>query len=226
MKSEEPHIDHILEKLTTISVLKQKTYRNIIKVFKDLRTVADKMVDKLDSKMRNVDKNVDVELIDISEFEFHIKLSGDILVFMLQTNIVTLNEAHPVMQSPHVQEDRSRGYFGHIMIYNFLSDSVRFNRLDDPGYLIARLMVNHESNFFVEGVRQLNFLFTDISNNLITNDWLIMILEKSVLAAIDIDLIAPNYPDIRIVTLKQKINNEHPMGRGEKIGFQMSADNE
>jgi len=222
MKSNKPPIDDIFEKLTTISVLKQKTYRNIIEVFKQLHTVAKQLVNELAQRVAQVDQSVEVELIDVNEFEFQVKLSGDLVVFMLQTNIVTLNEAHPVMQSEYVKNDKTRGYFGHIMVYNFLTDSIRYNRLDDPGYLITRLMVNHEGKFFAEGVRQLNFLFTDISNNSINEEWLKLLLEKSIFTAVDIDLIAPNYPDIQNVKLSHKVQNEQPLGRGEKIGFQMS----
>ena len=223
MNSNEEHFENILQKLTTISALKQDNYRNIKRVFKELMEISETLMGKLKEKTPDLDKEVEIEFTKVNEFEFHVKLSGDILVFVLQTNIVTLNPAHPVMQSEHVKSDPSRGYFGHIMIYNFLSDSIRYNRLHDPGYLVARIMVNHENNFFVEGVRQMNFLFTDLAGNTINSQWLELILEKSIITAMEIDLIAPNYPDIQNVTLSQKINNESRMGRGEKIGFQMSA---
>ena len=223
MITNEDHFQHILNKLNTISSLKQRTYRNIQGVFGDLMKSSEKLMERINHSKGDLDKSVEVEFQKINEFEFHLKLSGDLLVFMLQTNIVTLNSAHPVMQSDHVKSEPSRAYFGHIMVYNFLSDSVLYNRLDDPGYLIARVMVNHENNFFVEGVRQMSFLFTDISSNRVNEQWLELLLEKSIITAMEIDLIAPNYPDIQYVTLKQKINNETYLGRGEKIGFQMSA---
>jgi len=223
MNSNNEHFDNIIQKLNTISALKQKNYKAVKRVFKDLMDISESLINRLKENTKELDKSVELEFLKVNEFEFHVKLSGDMIVFMLQTNIVTLNTAHPVMQSEHIKEDASRGYFGHIMIYNFLSDSILYNRMSDPGYLIARVMINHEDNFFVEGVRQMNFLFSDLAANKINEQWLELILEKSIITAMEIDLIAPNYPEIQNVTLSQKINNENPMGRGEKIGFQMST---
>ena len=43
-----------------------------------------------------------------------------------------------------------RTYCGVINMYNFLSDSFKYNRENDLGYLIGRMFINKE-NTFVEG---------------------------------------------------------------------------
>jgi hypothetical protein len=96
--------------------------------------------------------------------------------------------------------------------------------LNDPGYLIARVLINKERHFYVEGSGQLNFLFQDLDQNLISNDWLRLIIEKSMSEAIDKDLIGAKYPEIRSITLKQKLNQNLVAVRGEKIGFQINSD--
>jgi hypothetical protein len=46
---------------------------------------------------------------------------------------------------------RCEGYFGVVNVYNFLSDSFRYNRERDLGYLVARIFLNKEGHFFVQG---------------------------------------------------------------------------
>jgi hypothetical protein len=43
--------------------------------------------------------------------------------------------------------------------------------------------------------------------------------------AIDNDLIAPPFPDLRAITLNQKLERTQELGAGQKIGFQMSYQN-
>ena len=50
--------------------------------------------------------------------------------------------------------DRANSYCGVINIYTFLSDSFKFNRNADEGYLIGRIFVNRERSYFVEGKHQ------------------------------------------------------------------------
>ena len=160
-------------------------------------------------------------MIKKNDYEFQLKVGSDILIFTLATNVVTFNDDYEVMKSDYVQEKEERKYFGQIMVYNFLADTIKYNRLEDPGYLIARLIVNYEKHFFVEGAQQLSFLFTDIVNNVITSDWLKLLVEKCIFTAIDMDLIGSSYPEIQNTNLMQKMKNEKPMGNGKKIGFQM-----
>jgi len=226
MESEKEALNLILEQLKDRACLKQDTYYNLLVVFDLLKEQAKDIAHQLDEKIHEVDTHVVVEFTQVSEFEFRIKFGGDMLIFHMQSNIITFNDDFPIMQTPYMEENHKRGYFGQITLYNFLADSIKYNRLDDPGYLIARILVNSENHFFVEGVRQLNFLFQDISNNVISPDWLRLIIEKSMSASIEIDLIGPKYPDIQNITVKQKAHEQMAEVRGTKIGFQMSYQNQ
>ena len=73
------------------------------------------------------------------------------LVFVLHTNIVTFEDTHDVMKDPYIQAADINRYFGQIMIYNFMSDSIKFHRVNDPGYLLARLLINHDGRYIIEG---------------------------------------------------------------------------
>jgi len=46
-----------------------------------------------------------------------------------------------------------------------MSDSLKFNRVNDPGYLLTRLMINHDNRFFTEGEGQLATRFNKVSGH-------------------------------------------------------------
>ena len=226
MQSQEQALDQIFGKLKTKACAKQNAFRAVQEVFKNLKSETDTIATSLRERMTNVDKSIEIKLIKKNDYEFQLKVGSDILIFTLATNVVTFNDDYEVMKSDYVQEKEERKYFGQIMVYNFLADTIKYNRLEDPGYLIARLIVNYEKHFFVEGAQQLSFLFTDIVNNVITSDWLKLLVEKCIFTAIDMDLIGSSYPEIQNTNLMQKMKNEKPMGNGKKIGFQMNYMNE
>lgn len=226
MQSQEQALDQIFEKLKGKACVKQNTFRTIQEVFKDIETEAKDIIKQLNTRISKVDKSVEVKFIERNKYEFHLKVGSDMLIFSLATNVVTFNNEYVVMQSDYIKEKEERKYFGQIMVYNFLSDTIKYNRLDDPGYLIARLIVNEEKHFFVEGAQQLNFLFTDIVNNVISQAWLRLLIEKCILTAVDMDLIGSNYHEIQNTNLLTKMKNEKPMGNGQKVGFRMDYMND
>jgi hypothetical protein len=224
MDLEKDALNYLLEQLKEKASIKQLVYRNLQGVFNQMRTEGSRIISDLEERIKEIDTSVIIAYQQTGDFEFRLKFGGDTLVFYMQSNIITFKEDFPLMQSPYIGDDPSRKYFGHITIYNFLSDSIKYNRLDDPGYLIARMLLNKENHFFVEGAGQLNFLFQDLENNKITGDWLRLIIEKAMAESMDHDLIGPNYPDIHSITLKQKLEEQMASVRGQKIGFQMWSD--
>ena len=223
MDLEKDALEYIVEQLQEKASIKQLVYRNLKEVFNQMRDEGRRIISDLEERTSQME-SISVEYQETGDFEFRLKFGGDTLVFYMQSNIITFNDDFPLMQKPYIAENPSRKYFGHITVYNFLTDSIRYNRLDDPGYLIARILLNNENHFFVEGAGQLNFLFQDLENNQISGDWLRLIIEKAMSESMDKDLIGPKYPDIRSITLKEKQNEQLAAIRGQKIGFQMSSD--
>ena len=72
-----------------------------------------------------------------------------------------------------------RSFCGVINIYNFLSDSLKYNRLNDAGFLIARIFINKDNHFFVEGDAELGFLFNDLINQKINKEQLENIINSA-----------------------------------------------
>ncbi len=214
-------IDLIFEQLKDKATLKQDIFRTTRRIFEDLKHHAQIIVSKLAARTTHLDKDLAIDYYDINEHEFHIKFSGDLLVFIMNTNVITFSEEHAVMKSEYVKEDTRRAYFGHIMVYNFMADTFRYGRMQDHGYLIARLLINIEKHFFIEGVKPLNTLNPEIANNLINEDLVKLFIKSCMLTSIENDLVGAGYKEIQNITLKQKMENQMS-SRNEKIGFQMS----
>lgn len=221
MSQQPDPLDRIKHLLESKSTAKQVTYKNLLKAFKGLSTESNRVIGELKKKIKPADDDVTVDFQEINEHEFHVKLAGDLLVFVLHTNIVTLEESNPVMQMPYIGENEVNRYFGQIMIYNFMSDSFKFNRVNDPGYLLARLLINHEGRYVVEGESHLSALNNKISEAPITEADLNILVKFALTIAIENDLMAPPFPEVRFITLHQKMEKTQELGAGQKIGFKM-----
>lgn len=218
-----PRIRQILENKSSA---KQVTYKNLLRAFAILAHESKRIVDELEKQITVRDEDVTVDFIEVNNHEFQVKLAGDLLIFVLHTNIVTFDESHATMQQHYFKENEINRYFGQIMIYNFMSDSIRFNRINDPGYLVARILINHENRFLVEGEGRLGFLFKQISAQPIETAELNQIVQHSLTTAIENDLMAPPFPQVKFITLHQKLEKTSELGAGQKIGFRMSYEDE
>lgn len=225
MSTDSDQINYITQLLESKSIAKQKTYKHLLAAFEVLRKEARRVTEELQKRAQLSDDDVTIEFTDINEHEFHVKLAGDLLIYVLHTNIVTFSDDHVIMQDPYVREQEINRYFGQVMIYNFMSDSLKFNRVNDPGYLLARLMINHDNRFFAEGEGQLSSLFQTISPGGLTEEVLNALVKLSLAIAIENDLMALPYPQIKYITLYQKLEHTPDLGGGQKIGFRMSYEN-
>ncbi|HEX8039633.1 MAG TPA: hypothetical protein VF490_10800 [Chryseosolibacter sp.] len=220
LNSEDPikFIKHLLESKSTA---KQTAYKHICKAFSILQAEAISIVAELKRRAKPNDKDVTVEFNLISDLEFDVKLAGDMLIFVMNTNIVTLEETHHVMSDEYIRQNDVNRYFGQVMVYNFMAESLKYNRNNDPGYLLARLMVNHENRFFIEGEKDLE-PYNKISENPLTEEDLKKVVKIVLKMAIENDLVAPAFTEVKSITLNQKKDHTLELGGAQKIGFRMS----
>ncbi|MEJ7658186.1 MAG: hypothetical protein WKG07_00445 [Hymenobacter sp.] len=201
------------------SSAKQAIFRATQATFTLLRQVSQQLCLELTQKVTTrADASVKIEYDSVNEMEFHIRFSGDLLIFIMHSNIVTFPEDFGPLTTPYVQADFRRRFFGHIMAYNFMADSIRYQRLNDPGYLLGRLLVNIDGHYFLEGVQQLELPDNDMSANAVTAESLRLFVESAMIAAVNNDLIAPPLPEIQRISVKQKLENQQ-VSRGSKVGF-------
>ncbi len=219
---EENMVEIVVEKLHSKAELKQKIYANLLEFFKVLKIEASQINLELTSKTKDFSPKVSIGYKDLSTFEFKLNAGGDTLVAVMQSNIIQLNPQHPFLKRRYFKENPP--YFGQIVLYNFLEDSFRYNRMDDYGYLIGRIFIDANNRLFAEGDRQLHYCFDDPDNAFMTDQNARLILMKAISAVIDNDLMAPDFQQVQVITLAQKENFTVTQSRGQKIGFQANFD--
>jgi hypothetical protein len=212
----------IAQGLNEKSSAKQAIFRATQQAFTLLRQVSQQLCLELTQKVTaNSDYSVKIDYQSVNEMEFHIRFSGDLLVFVMHSNIVTFPDDFGPLSTPYVEADFRRRFFGHIMAYNFMADSIRYQRLNDPGYLLGRLLINIDNHYFLEGVEQLELPGNDMSASLVTPESLRLFVESAMIAAVNNDLIAPPLSEIQRISVKQKLENQQ-VSRGSKVGFNFS----
>ncbi|MBI5219807.1 MAG: hypothetical protein HY958_12845 [Bacteroidia bacterium] len=219
--------DKILKSLTEKSAVKQKVYDVTKATFNIIKEVLLEVVNEYNQRLQNVDNRLLLEYRDKGVFESEIKVAGDLLIFNMHSNIFEFNRDHGVWKISYMKNNALASYCGIINIYNFLSDSFKYNRLDDLGYLIGRIFVNKEKHFFVEGKRELGFLYNDFGKVHIEKKIIRTIIESAILYTLNFDLLVPPYDTVKILTVSQMQEkmNKHRLQTGKRLGFKFQADN-
>ncbi|MCB0397948.1 MAG: hypothetical protein KDD36_14960 [Flavobacteriales bacterium] len=218
--------DLILDTLKAKSSLKLKIYKNTLERFAELKEVLMEFTEDLGKEMQGFDEDVKVEFRDRGPMEADLRFGGDVVVFNMHSNVFAFDSDHSIWKTSYVQEDEFRMYCGMINIYNFLKDSFKYKRMNDMGYLIGRMFINKDNHYFVEGKRQLGFLYNDFVNDTLDKDHLRRIVQSAMLYALDFDLLTPPYDDVKMLTLQEmedSINNMN-MRTGKRLGFKFQAD--
>ncbi len=214
-------IEQILNGLNQKACLKQRVYKNSLSVFERFKQCADNIVHQLAPEVLSKSPSVEISENSFGDFEFHLMFSGDTIVFLLHTNVFSFPPKHAVNKSSYVQGNPHNAYFSMIQVYNFLSDSIKYNRLGDEGYLLARIFVNHENAFYVEGKRQLGFLYKDLGKQFLEDKEIHNIIEQCMLYCLDFDLFVPPTDALSQITVQQKnyFNNPTGIATGKRLGF-------
>ena len=211
----------ILETIVSKSTLKQKVFDNTFATFNDLKETLLEMASEMDDQLDGL-----LEYRDRGKFEAQIQVANDLLIFQMHTDVFEFEPNHVIWQNPYVQTDRDNSYCGVINIYNFLSDSFKFNRNADEGYLIGRIFINREKCYFVEGKQQTSMRPMQFGKAEIDSEALVRILESAIYYALHFDLLLPSYDDNKRVTVDQfntKLDNSKFV-TGKRLGYDFDVD--
>lgn len=221
-----PLREKILAAIISKSTLKQHVFDNTFAVFNELKEVlfeiASEMDDELDGKL---DKRVRIEYRDRGKFEAQLQIASDLLIFRMHTDVFEFDSDHIIWQNEYVRGDRDNSYCGVVDIYNFLSDSFKFNRNADEGYLIGRLFINRERRYFVEGKGQTSLRAADFGRAEIDRDALVTVLEEAIDFALGFDLLTTPYETLARVTVDQfntKMDNSKFV-TGKRLGYEFDT---
>ena len=219
--------ENILSLLSEKAVMKSNIYEQSIEVFNLLKDVLSEMSNDLNEMLDDKDyKRVRLEYRDRGKFEAELKFADDVLIFSMHTDVFQFDREHPVWKNEYLKKEPYNSYCGVINVYNFLSDSMKFNRLDDMGYLVARLFVNKDKSFFVEGKRQKRHMTDSFSSSSLTREDLVEFVESAILYTLTFDLLVPPYDIVKHATVEQinvKIESSK-MTTGKRLGYKYNSD--
>jgi hypothetical protein len=220
--------DLILKTLREKSSMKQDVYANNVATFNLLKSVAKQMAAELKKEAAAMDKRVIIDFKDKGLFEFELRVAGDLLIFCMHTNVFEFDKSHQMWRTSYVKEDPMRSFCGIINIFNFLNDSFTYNRVNDSGYVIGRIFVNKDNHYFIEGKRQLGFLYNDFVHSTIDEAAIKAIIESAVLYCLNFDLFTPPFDAIKELTVQDmQASSEGMQTRtGKRLGFRFQADND
>jgi hypothetical protein len=217
---------HLIETLKEKSLLKQKVYDNTFLSFNVVKEILREISKDINLNIGGMDSRIKLEYIDRSNFDAQLRVAGDILLFSMHSNIFQFDREHPAWKTAYIQKNKYNAYSGIINIYNFLADSFKYSRYDDLGYLIARIFINHENQYLVEGKRQMGMLFTNYGSEEIGKPALQNIIFTAIQYALEFDLLVPPYDTVKIATVGQaeaKIQHSRVI-TGKRLGFQFNSD--
>ena len=209
----------ILQVLLDKSVLKQDISNDSEKVFALLKTHIKIELAELQKSV--TDKRVRLSFHEKGEAEIHVYVGSDVLVFTLHSNVFRLPDSNALWGTSYFKEDENHGYFGVIYIYNFLAQSFLQNRLNDSGYLIGRILINHDRHFLVEGKGTLGRLFQDPQNMELNEEIIGLIVQLSFHYALTFDLLVPPFEIMEELSVAQiqQISDELKLKTAKRLGF-------
>jgi thermostable 8-oxoguanine DNA glycosylase len=218
--------EEIIKIISEKSVLKQHVFDNTYNTFLDLKSVLNYIANNFNSNLQGIDKRVYLEYKDQGIFDAQLKVAGDLLVFNMHSNAFEFDRNHTIWKLSYVEKNPLSSICGMISVYNFLNDSFRYNREDDLGYLIARIFINKDKYYFVEGKRQMGYWINNFGTTQINKETLRDIVYSAIQYSLEFDLLVPPYDSVKIVSVAQ-INSHIESSRmqtGKRLGFTFNSD--
>jgi hypothetical protein len=216
----------ILDTLKVKSNIKQKVFDNTLNSLKTIKEILQESEVYYNNELEKADNRVNVEFKDRGVFQAEFKVAGDLLVFYMHSNVFEFDRDHGIWKISYIQNNKMASYCGVINIYNFLNDSFRYERMDDLGYLVARIFINMDFYYFVEGKRQMGYLFNDFGKEKLDKKALKNIIESAILYSLDFDLLVPPYETVKVLTVGQihETRIQSQLQTGKRLGFTFRTD--
>lgn len=220
-------LTQIASELKEKAQLKADVYDQCLDIFNQLKDVLSETSNDLNDIVEELcDRRIRIEYRDRGRFEAELKFADDVLVFSMHTDVFKFDKDHSIWKNPYVKEDTKRAYCGVINVYNFLSDSMKYNREEDLGYLVARIFVNKDKCFLVEGKRQNKQQTAAFGKYTLGRDELVAIVQSAVSYSLSFDLLVPPFDLVKVVSVNQinaKIESAK-MKTGKRMGYQYNSD--
>ncbi len=218
----------IIKLLSEKAVMKQDVFNNTIVAFEMIKLCVNEIAIDLIKETETIDKRITIAVLESKKYSTQLKVAGDILEFFMHTNVFEFDRSHPMFKTGYIKQNDYNSFCGIINVYNFLSDSFKYNRLNDLGSLVCRIFVNREMKFFVEAKGVMGAKYSSFSSEPLVKDQLIEIINDLIIYVISYDLFTPPYDTIREVSvneIQEKVSSIN-LRTGKRLGYGTSASHE
>ena len=227
MESETGLKPHLLQAIIDRSNLSQRVYDNTYAVMTKLKEILHELASELDEELEeSLDERVRIEYRDRGKYEAHFIFGENLLIFSMHTDIFRFGDGDEVWKNPYVAGGGADNAFcGIINVWNFLKDSFEHKRLGDEGYLVARIFVNREMRFLVEGKGQTAFGRAGFGHHSVDKEGLADVVEAAIDYALHFDLLVPPYESQKVATAEMfntKMENSK-MQTGKLMGYEFNV---
>jgi hypothetical protein len=218
--------DKILNTFKVKAGMKQQVFSNTYDTFLLLKKVLDELALEYNDNLKETDSKLWLRFKDRGRFQASLKFGGDLLIFSMHSNVFEFDRDHSIWNTPYAKKNQMGTFCGIINIYNFLSDSFKYNRESDLGYLVGRIFINKDFHYFVEGKRQMGSIYKDFGSQTIDKEALRVIVESSLQYILEFDLLVPPYDNVKIISVEfvQEKNNKVLQQTGKRLGFKFNSD--
>lgn len=212
--------DRLIQLLNSKAILNIETVDTTSIVFASIK----KILKQFESKVKGegvIDSRIKITFSDRGTFEAELKIADEVIIFIMHTNAFVFDPSHPIMKSGYIGINAANATCGMISIYNFQSDSLKYDRKNDIGILIARMFVNKESHFFVEGRKQLGILYNDYSTMVSTSENLLSFIETCIVYCLEIDVAVPPIDAMKQISVFEAMayNLQSTLTANTRLGF-------
>lgn len=221
------NLNKIFELLRSKASVKQDVFFHGKEVFGELKKNAGELINEIAKVYNSEDPRVKVHYEDVSAQEFRLTLGGDILLFHMHTNVFQYDKSDYFWKHSYFKEDITRSYGIVIMVYNFLTDSIKLERENDLGYLIGRIFINKENHFSLESKLRLKTRFPYLNKQVFDKESQEKILSSLLSHSMEFELNLPPFGQVQTVTVAQAqdFKNRIKTKTAKKLGFQFGDEN-
>jgi hypothetical protein len=218
--------DSILKTFRIKAGMKQQVFSNTYRTFLLLKDLLNEVTEEYNEQLKENDQKLWLKYKDRGRFQASLKFGGDLLLFSMHSNVFEFDRDHSIWKTAYAKKNLLGTYCGIINIYNFLSDSFKYSRDADLGYLVGRIFINKDYHYFVEGKRQMGSIYKDFGSLKVDKDALRVIIESSLQYILEFDLLVPPYDNVKIISVElvQEKNNKTLQQTGKRLGFKFNSD--
>jgi hypothetical protein len=223
MESQTGLSSKILQAIIDKSNLGQRVSDNTYSVMQQIKEILHELAADLDEELEEkLDERVRIEYRDRGKYEAHFVFGENMLIFSMHTDVFQFGRDDAIWQNPYIAREPANGYCGIINVWNFLKDSFEHKRLGDEGYLVARVFVNRDMQFFVEGKRQIVYRRESFGDQKVNKEVLTDIIEEAIDYSLHFDLLVPPYDSQKVAEVEQfntKFENSK-MRTGKRLDYE------